>query len=40
MTEIAWKCFRCGLTFKDENLAKVHMKISAHHVTKIKRLAA
>ena len=38
MTEIIWKCFRCGLIFKDESLADVHMRISRHHVTRVKGL--
>ena len=40
MTEIVWKCFRCNLTFKDEELANVHKKISSHPVTRVKGLVA
>ncbi|HSB50748.1 MAG TPA: hypothetical protein VLC72_05420 [Nitrosopumilaceae archaeon] len=38
MSEVAWKCFRCNLTFKDENLAKMHREISKHSVSKVKAL--
>ncbi len=40
MSEIVWKCFRCGLTFRAEDLAQVHERISRHHITKIKGLVA
>ncbi len=40
MTELIWKCFRCNLSFKEENLAEVHKEISSHSVTKVKSLTA
>jgi len=40
VTEEAWKCFRCNLTFKDESIAHMHNDISNHSVSKIKTLAA
>ena len=38
MSEIVWKCFRCNLSFKDEQIAKMHKEISAHSVTKMKTI--
>jgi hypothetical protein len=40
MSEVSWKCFRCNLTWKDENIADMHKEISKHSITKIKPLAA
>jgi len=40
MSELIWKCYRCNLTFKDEDLARIHKKISSHSVTKIKAIIA
>jgi hypothetical protein len=40
MAEGRWKCFRCNLTFKDENIANMHKKISKHSITKVKPIAA
>ena len=40
MSETAWKCFRCNLTFKSEDVAKIHKKISTHSVTKVKAMPA
>ena len=40
MTELIWKCFRCNLSFKDDNLAEIHKKISNHSVTKVKTIVA
>ncbi|MDW7640919.1 MAG: hypothetical protein ACKVN8_06770 [Nitrosarchaeum sp.] len=40
MSEINWKCFRCNLIFKDENIADLHKKISRHSITKIKAVIA
>lgn len=40
MTELAWKCFRCNLTFKDETHAKMHNEISRHSLSKVKILVA
>ncbi len=38
MTELVWKCFRCNLSFKDEELAEMHKKISTHSTTKVKAI--
>jgi len=39
MTDVAWKCYRCNLSFKDENVADLHKQISRHSITKIKVIA-
>jgi len=39
MSEVNWKCFRCNLTFKDENIADIHKEISNHSITKVKPIA-
>ena len=38
MSDMVWKCFRCNLSFKDKNLAKIHKEISNHSITKVKTL--
>ena len=40
MSEMIWKCFRCNLSFKDNNLAEMHKEISNHSITKVKTLVA
>ena len=40
MSEVSWKCFRCNLTFKDENIADIHKEISKHSITKVKPITA
>ncbi len=40
MSEMVWKCFRCNLSFKDDQIAKMHKEISAHSVTKVKSIVA
>ncbi|HUT05110.1 MAG TPA: hypothetical protein VMW74_00235 [Nitrosopumilaceae archaeon] len=40
MSIVAWKCFRCNLSFKDEAVAKLHKQISNHSVSKVKVIAA
>jgi len=40
MSEIIWKCFRCNLSFKDENLGEMHKEIAGHSITKVKNLVA
>ena len=40
MSEMVWKCYRCNLSFKDENLAEMHKQIAEHSVTKEKALVA
>ena len=36
----AWKCFRCDLTFKEEDHAKLHEEISKHSVSSVKVITA
>ncbi|MEK0319434.1 MAG: hypothetical protein QQN43_07625 [Nitrosopumilus sp.] len=38
LEEVAWKCFRCNLTFREEDVAKIHREISKHSVSKVKVL--
>ena len=40
MSSTAWKCFRCDLTFKEENHAKLHEEISKHSVRSVKIITA
>ena len=40
MSEMIWKCYRCNLSFKDDQLAEMHKQISEHSVTKVKTLVA
>ena len=40
MSEVVWKCFRCNLAFKDEQLADMHKQIANHSVTKVKAITA
>ena len=40
MSEMVWKCFRCNLSFKDDQIAEMHKQISEHSVTKIKTIVA
>ena len=40
MSEMIWKCFRCNLSFKYDQLAEMHKQISEHSVTKVKTLVA
>ena len=40
MSEMVWKCFRCNLSFKDEQLAEMHKQISEHSMRKVKTLVA
>ena len=40
MSEMVWKCFRCNLSFKDEDMAEIHKQISTHSITKIKAIVA
>lgn len=39
MAEVLWKCYRCGLTFKDEEHARMHREISGHSVCRFKAIA-
>ncbi|MEK6966530.1 MAG: hypothetical protein AABW62_03775 [Thermoproteota archaeon] len=36
MSVKVWQCYRCNLTFKDEELAKLHEEISRHSVKTVK----
>jgi len=40
MSEESWKCFRCNLSFKDEEVADLHKQISNHSVSKVKAITA
>ena len=40
MSEVVWKCFRCNLSFIDDNLAEMHKNISNHSVSKVKSIVA
>jgi len=40
MSEEVWKCFRCNLSFKDKDHAKLHEDITKHPVSSEKKLAA
>jgi len=40
MSEEVWKCFRCNLSFKEENVAEIHKEISNHSVRKEKAVVA
>ncbi len=40
MTDLIWKCFRCNLSFKDDNVAEMHKNISNHSVRKVKTIVA
>jgi len=40
VTDVMWKCFRCNLSFKEEEHARLHREISKHAVTKVKAVVA
>ena len=40
MSEMVWKCFRCNLSFRDNELAEIHKQISNHSITKVKEITA
>lgn len=40
MSELVWKCFRCNLSFRDENVALLHKNISNHSIKKVKAITA
>ena len=35
-TNKTWKCFRCNLSFKSEELAKIHKEITSHNISNYK----
>ncbi len=35
ISTIAWKCYRCDLTFKEKSIAKIHKELSKHPVRQI-----
>jgi hypothetical protein len=35
MKFIAWKCYRCDLTFKEKSAAIIHEDLSKHTIEKI-----
>jgi hypothetical protein len=32
MSTMAWKCYRCDLTFKERSIATIHKELSKHPV--------
>ncbi|MGI0082035.1 MAG: hypothetical protein ACREAG_01840 [Nitrosopumilaceae archaeon] len=40
MSAIAWKCYRCNLTFRHESHAIIHKDISKHSARPIQVAAA
>ena len=40
MNTIAWKCFRCDLTFKEKSIVLIHKDISKHPVEQIELISA
>ena len=40
MSIIAWKCYRCDLTFRNESQVIVHKDISRHPVRQIELISA
>jgi len=40
MNVIAWKCYRCDLTFRNESLVIIHKDISKHPVRQIELISA
>ncbi len=39
MAIIAWKCYRCNLTFKDESHVIIHKDISKHPIRQIELIS-
>ena len=35
MNQTSWKCHRCDLSFKEQNIANLHKSISDHPVRQI-----
>ncbi|CAI9832178.1 conserved hypothetical protein [Nitrosopumilaceae archaeon] len=40
MPGTAWKCYRCNLSFRSEETARMHRQISSHSVTKVRAIEA
>ena len=40
MSKMIWKCFRCNLSFKDDQIAEMHKEIAKHSVRKVKTIVA
>jgi len=36
---IAWKCFRCNLTFKEKSIAAIHKELSKHPVQQMELIS-
>jgi len=39
MMAIAWKCYRCDLTFKEKSIVLIHKDISKHPVQQIELIS-
>jgi len=39
MNTIAWKCYRCDLTFKEKSIVLIHKDISKHPVEQIELIS-
>ncbi|MGY5149170.1 MAG: hypothetical protein ACW9W3_03825 [Candidatus Nitrosopumilus sp. bin_68KS] len=39
MNSIAWKCYRCDLTFKEKPIATIHNDLSKHPIGKIELIS-
>jgi len=33
MPNETWKCFRCNLSFKNEEISNIHKEITSHRIT-------
>ena len=40
MMAMAWKCYRCDLTFKEKSIVLIHKDISKHPVEQIELISA
>jgi len=39
MMALAWKCYRCDLTFKEKSIVLIHKDISKHPVEQIELIS-
>ncbi len=39
MNTIAWKCYRCDLTFKEKSHVRIHQDLSNHPVRQIELIS-